>query len=126
MNLQLFYDNLLVGDIAAPLLHQGTWFGDFRQVVATQDSTLAQRVCDFIAFCREWHARLATQASCEASEFDQFSDLVRSGLWFTRDADGVAARIEEAPVFTDGEISWRLKNVESPGAMKTPPRNLNL
>ncbi len=114
MKLQLYYDGLLVGDIAAPLLHQGTWFGDFHQLVAAQDGQLAHRICDFIDFCREWHVRLKVGATCEASEFDQFSDLMRSGLWSTKDADGAATAIDEAPVFVTGEISWRLKPVESP------------
>src|SRR5262245_59276872 len=110
MKLQLYYDNLLVGGVGAPLLHQGTWFGDFHQVIAPQNGPLAQRICDFIAFCRGWHTRLDIGANCEASEFDQFSDLLRSGLWLTRNADGMAARIEEAPVFTSSAaISWRLK-----------------
>jgi hypothetical protein len=114
MKLQLYYDNLLVGEIAAPLLHQGTWSGDFLRVVAAQDGPLARRICDFITFCREWHVRLHAGTGCEASEFDQFSDLLRSGLWLTRDADGKAAMIEEAPVFISSEISWRLKAVETP------------
>src|SRR5215472_16073473 len=114
MKLQLYYDNLLVGSIAAPLLHQGTWSGAFHQVVAAQDGPLAQRICDFIAFCRAWHVRLRAQATCEAAEFEQFSDLLRSGLWLTRDPDGTTAAIEEAPVFISGEISWRLKTVQSP------------
>jgi hypothetical protein len=114
MKLQLYYDSLLIGDIAVPLLDQETWFGDFHQVVALQDGPLAQRICDFIVFCREWHVRLHAGVTCEASEFDQFSDLLRSGLWLTRNADGTAAKIEEAPVFINGQISWRLKTVESP------------
>lgn len=114
MKLQLYYDRLLIGDITAPFLHQGTWFGGFHQIIAAQDGPSAQRVCDFVVFCQAWHARLHDGANCEASEFDQFTDLLRSGLWFTRDAGGAAANIDEAPLFMDGEISWRLKPVESP------------
>ena len=109
MNLQLNYDDVPVGEIADPFYHQGTWFGCLHQIVAAQDGPLARRICDFIAFCREWSARIAVKAPCEASEFDQYSDVVQSGGWFTRDADGTIAKIEEAPVFTNGEISWRLK-----------------
>jgi hypothetical protein len=114
MKLQLFYDNLLVGDIAGAFLHQGTWFGEFHQVIAAQEGPVAQRVCAFIAFCHAWHARLREGAACEASEFDHFSDVLRSGLWLTRDSDGTAATIDEAPVFVDGEISWCLQLVEGP------------
>ena len=112
MKLQLYYDNLLVGDIAAAFLDQGTWFGDFRQAVTDQDGPLAHRICDFIAFCQEWHARLKAEAACEASEFEQFGDLLRSGLWSTKEGDSTTARIEDAPVFINGEISWRLRTEE--------------
>lgn len=112
MKLYLYCDNLLVGDITAPLYDQGTWFGGFSQRVVAQDGPLAHRVCDFITFCREWHGRLAAGATCEASEFDRFSDLLRSGRWSTRASDGTVARIEEAPVFVKAEVSWQVKPEE--------------
>jgi hypothetical protein len=112
MKLQLYYDTLLVGDITAPLLHQDIWIGQFHQVAAAQDGPLARRLCDFIAFCQEWHIRLQAGATCDASEFEQFSDLRSSGLWLIRNANGTAAQIEKAPVFINGEISWRLKTSE--------------
>ncbi len=113
MKLELYYDNLLVGDIAAPLLQQGAWFGDFLQVVDAQDGPLAQQICDFIAFSRNWHFRLGAGADCAASEFDEFNDLLRSGLWSTRAADGTVSRIEEVPVFVNDEVSWRLRPEEN-------------
>jgi hypothetical protein len=113
MNLQLNYDDLPVGEIADSFYHQGTWFGRFHQIVSPQDGPIACRICDFIAFCREWNARIAADAPFEASEFEQYSDVVQSGRWFTRDVEGTIAKIEEAPNFINGEISWRLKTEES-------------
>ncbi len=110
MKLQLYYDSLLVGDIAAPLLHQGTWFGDFHQVIAAGDGLLARRVCDFISFCQQCHLK----PNAKPSEFEQFSDLLRSGLWCTKGAAGPVGKIEEAPYFMNGEISWRLQRRENP------------
>lgn len=106
MRLDLFYGQVLVGEIADAFAHQGTWFGQFRQALADGDGPIARRVREYIAFSDEWHARMRAEQPHDASEFDAFREILASGLWHTRTADGVDSPIVDAPIFMEGEISW--------------------
>jgi hypothetical protein len=106
MNLQLHYDTVLVGEIEDVFCDQDTWYGKFGDSRCVGEGALEQRVCHFITFCRSWNARCQQELSHNASEFDQFTDLLSSGLWFTKDASGASSLIDQAPNFYDGEVSW--------------------
>jgi hypothetical protein len=44
----------------------------------------------------------------DAAEIDEYSDLLKSGLWSVKSAQGNLCQVAEAPVFChDGEVSWR-------------------
>ena len=102
----LFYDDAVIGTIDGAFVSDGTWFGDFHPASDDRSDDRLVRLREFIEFCREWHARLATD-DADASEFDRFADLISSGLWHVRMADGSDQKIFEAPVFIGNEISWR-------------------
>jgi hypothetical protein len=105
-DLRLRYGSVNVGDIGDAFCHQGTWFGTFQRKISGKCGPVEQRLCDFITFCEEWHARLRAGGVPDALEFDKFSDLLGSGLWQIEAPDGSLTPIEEAPVFAEGEVSW--------------------
>jgi hypothetical protein len=108
MNLQLYYDKILVGDAIDVFCHQGTWFGRFESRLDLGADIIHKRLHDFIVFCEDWHKRLAAGIGGDASEFDQFRDLLTSGLWLTLSSDAAISKIYQAPSFTGGELSWRI------------------
>ncbi|HWB04472.1 MAG TPA: hypothetical protein VG796_15700 [Verrucomicrobiales bacterium] len=108
MNLQLYYDRILVGDIMEAFCHQDTWFGTFKQSFFSQADDTGQRIGEFIAFCQVWNERCKTSENPDASEFDQFGDLLTSQRWFTKGSEGTSSEIDQAPNFFEEEISWQL------------------
>ena len=102
----LLYDQVVVGTVEGAFISDGTWFGEFFEEPQTGTDQSAKRVSEFIRFCREWHVRLAEGADHDAAEFDQFSDLLSSGLWKLKTPGGLEQTILEAPVFIGTEITW--------------------
>jgi hypothetical protein len=105
--MKLLYGEVVVGTIDGAFVSDGTWFGDFSPEPLTDGDRVNIRVSEFIEFCRKWHERLAAGADADASEFEQFSDLLTSGSWHVRAIDGSDQAIVEAPVFIGSEITWR-------------------
>lgn len=105
--MKLFYGHLVVGTIEEAFVSDGTWFGEFLPEPQAGREQAGIRVSEFIKFCQDWHDRLAKGADPDATEFEQFADLISSGLWHVRTTDGSDQAIVEAPVFTGTEITWR-------------------
>jgi hypothetical protein len=106
MILHLSYDTIPVGDISDPFCDQGTWFGDFHECIDPAAGPLHYRLHEFIRFCRHWNSECTAGTGGDASDFDQFSDLLKSQWWLTSPADGVPTRLDGPPNFWDDEISW--------------------
>jgi hypothetical protein len=106
---KLYYDSVLVGEIADPFEHQGTWFGNFTSQLPAAGTETQRRLTDFIAFCERWHQRLKAGDDPDASEFDAFGEVVRSDLWAVVDERGERVPVDEWPVFVEGEVSWAHK-----------------
>jgi hypothetical protein len=105
LNLQLWYGDVLVADLLGAKPHQGTWSAEYRQVVCPEQGPLHRRLCEFIVFCEEWHQRLRRRQDHAATEFDQYEDVIESGLWQVPCPDGTVLTIS-APGFVEGEASW--------------------
>jgi hypothetical protein len=105
--MKLLYGEVVVGTIDGAFVSDGSWFGDFLQEPVIDGDRVIIRVAEFIEFCKEWHERLAAGADADASEFEQFADLLSSGSWHMRAIDGSDRAIVEAPVFIGNEITWR-------------------
>jgi hypothetical protein len=109
LNLQLYYGSILVGDLNDVIVHQGTWFGHFRQIVASKMGRTEERLCDFIRFCHDFHVRLAEGKDPNAAEFDMYKDVLDSDLWHVPCRDGTVLKIKDGPLFIEGgEVSWIL------------------
>jgi len=87
-----------------------TWFGTLERTIRVEESPLATRLIEFMDFCIEWNTRSAAnpEKPPDASDFDQFNDVIQSGLWFTETKQGEKQPIVQSPVFfPGGEVSWR-------------------
>jgi hypothetical protein len=104
--MELRYGQIPIGTIIDEFLSDGTWFGRFHEAVVPDASPLHQRLHDYIAFSVEWHERLRSDLPAEATEFDQFGEMISSGAWQTLASDGSVALIAEAPVFVQDEVTW--------------------
>jgi hypothetical protein len=108
--LQLFCGSIKVGHIHDQFCSDETWFGRFEPSIKKEDGLQENRIMEFIHFSQLWNERVATNPSNppDASEFDQFNDLIATHPWFVESNDAKCAKIAEAPIFVKGEISWRL------------------
>jgi len=112
-DLKLYYGSLLVGTIRNAFQSDGTWYGttDLGPGVgsAAQGGELSREIAEYIRFTEEWNERVHRGEPADASEFDRYSNLLKSRQWSTRDEKGKVSHIAEAPVFfTGGEVSWQI------------------
>jgi hypothetical protein len=109
-NLRLWYGDVEVGQIKNAFLNDGMWYGTLELELSCQDRKLGRRINDYITFVEDWNERVRRADQADTSEFDRYSDLVKSGLWFTRNEEGAVSYIRETPIFFAGnELSWRNK-----------------
>jgi hypothetical protein len=111
-SLRLYLDDLHVADIQDAICISNTWFG-FYQSVIEKDATagLVRRILEFVEFSKDWNRRIKEQpeAPPDASEFDQFNDLIKSSRWSVESGEGKRSKIFEAPLFFGAhELSWRI------------------
>lgn len=104
--MELRYGQIHIGTITEEFLSDGTWFGRFQEAVVLDPSPLHKRLHEYIAFSVEWHERLRSGLSAGATEFDEFGEIISSGDWQTIGLGGSVARLPEAPVFIQEELTW--------------------
>jgi hypothetical protein len=108
-NVKLYYADLAVGTIRDPFHSDDTWYGHFDLDLSTQNEELARQTAEYIRFVGGWNERVRYNERADPDEFDQYFNLVKSGLWSTRDEKGNVMHITGAPVFFyGGEVSWRI------------------
>lgn len=110
--LQLWFGDVLVADLRNVFPHQGTWFAEYRQIVAQDQGRLQSRLCEFIQFCEEWHQRLARGDDPDAKEFAPFADIIESDEWRVPCPDGTEMLPAGGPIFVQGEVSWNHPEAE--------------
>ena len=104
----LICEALVVGRLENCSCDDDTWNGTIILTIEQHYGELAKRVLQFIKFCQEWNERVLQRLPSEASEFDEYSDLIKTGLWKTKEANGDVRYIVDAPVFfQSGEVSWK-------------------
>jgi len=106
LSLQLWYGNIFIAELLDAIVHQGTWFANYRQVVTREQGKQATRLCDYIAFCEKWHKRLKQGKNPGAKQFDHFKDVLYSSLWRVLCPDGSELTMAEGPTFVEGEACW--------------------
>lgn len=100
------YGQIHIGIITDEFLSDGTWFGRFLKAAVPDPSPLHKRLDDYIAFSVEWHERLRSDLPADATEFDEFGEIISSGEWQTLALGGGVAWIAEAPIFIQEEVTW--------------------
>jgi hypothetical protein len=95
----------VVGQIEQPFYSDNTGHGLFRPALGNSGDPTVRRLCEYIAFSEDWHARLKTEQPYSAAEWDEFRDVYDSGLWKTVTPDGTVCHIS-GPVFVEGEVTW--------------------
>jgi hypothetical protein len=95
-----------VADLLNVFPHQGTWFAQYRQVVAPGQGPLQDRLCDLIQFCEAWHERLERGEKPDAREIDRFKDVLESDAWRVPCPDGTELRMTYGPAFVQGDACW--------------------
>jgi len=104
----LIYDALVVGTLENCSRDDGTWNGTIVLTIDQHCGELASRVLQFIKFCQEWNERVLRNLPSKASDFNEYRDVVKNGLWKTKRANGDIQDIVDAPVFFQcGEVSWK-------------------
>ena len=106
LSVQLWYGDLLVAEVSNAIVHQGTWFGDYRPVISREQGKKASRVCDYISFDEKFHKRLKQGKNLNPDQFDPFKDVLYSGVWRVRFPDGGEMTLAEGPGFVAGEACW--------------------
>jgi hypothetical protein len=106
LSLQLWYGDLLVAEVSNVIVHQGTWFGDYKQVVTREQGKQATRLCDYIAFDGNWHKRLKHGKNPDQKQFEHFKDVLYSGMWRVKCPDGSELTMVEGPGFVAVEVCW--------------------
>jgi hypothetical protein len=106
LNLQLWFGDVLVAELINAFPHQGTWFAQYRQIVAPGQGPIQARLCAYIRFCEEWHERLDRGEDPDDREFGPFADIIESEAWRVPCPDGIELRMTQGPGFVRGEVSW--------------------
>lgn len=106
LNLQLWFGDILVADLLDVTTHQGTWFAVYHQILVPEQGPQQRRLCDFIAFCEEWHQRLKRGQNPDARQFDPYTDVIKTSTWRVSCPDGTELTMSGAPLFVEGEASW--------------------
>jgi hypothetical protein len=109
-SLDLYYGDCVIGHIRDVFYSDETWYGMFEKVRHSHENPLVDRILEFISFSEDWNGRVERnpQEPPDASAFGRYSDLLTSGLWLARSAEGDVWHIAEAPVFfPGGDVTWR-------------------
>ena len=120
-DVDLWYGAVRVGRVNDTYCSEATWYGSFKLALDPTVGPLEQRLLEYIDFCMTWHERLddwnewyrkerpnpPNSTEPDASEFDNYSDLLATRQWFTKSDDGSSSRIDAPVFFTATDITWR-------------------
>jgi hypothetical protein len=109
--MRLLFGNIHVADVQNVICTADTWFGFYERVIHENADGSASRILRFIEFSKDWNKRAKEQpkAPPDASEFDQFNDLIEGLRWSIESGDGKRSKILEAPLFFGAnELSWQI------------------
>lgn len=107
LELQLGYDDVLVAELRQVFPHQGTWFAPYELKIASGEGVLQDRLLEYIAFCEDFHRRIADGQDHDFAEFDRFGPVADAGSWRVPWPDGGSMPMEGRMWFADGQASWQ-------------------
>ena len=111
IDLELWYRSVRIGYLRDSSCSDATWYGQLELTLDPQAGKLERQLANYIQFSEEWIENAAMYE--DASAYDEYSELINSGEWFTIDPKGTVGKIHQAPVFFDGgEVSWSVVGEE--------------
>ena len=112
LELELWYDDLLVADLHQVFPHQGTWFAEYKLKIGRGEGTKQDQLLEYIAFCEDLHCRIANGQDHDIAEFDRFGRIADTGSWKVPLSDGGALPMEGRMWFAGGQASWQPPETE--------------
>jgi hypothetical protein len=110
--LELCYGPDVIGHVTDVFFSDQTWYGIFAKAQHAGDNPSSLEILNFISVCEDWNKRMeqSPDKPPSLSEFDRYSDLVNSELWYVRTTQGDRWHLVGAPVFLPGgDITWRTR-----------------
>jgi hypothetical protein len=106
LELTLWYGDLLVADLHDVFPHQGTWFAVYELRIRPGDGPRQDQLLSYIAFCKNFHRRIADGQDHDFAEFDAFGPIPDTSSW---KVSGTA--VDWLPMagrmwFMDDQASW--------------------
>jgi hypothetical protein len=107
LELQLFYDDILVADLHEVIAHQGTWFASYELRISSGEGVQQDRLLEYIASCEDFDRRIAQGEDRDFDEFDRYGVIAAASSWRVPRPDGGDFLMEGNMWFADGEVCWQ-------------------
>ena len=107
LELQLWYDDVLVADLHDVFPHQGTWFAPYELKIAPGKGALQDRLLEYIAFAEDFNRRIAEGQDHDFAEFDAFGPIADAESWRVPRPDGGVMPMAERMWFVGGQATWQ-------------------
>jgi hypothetical protein len=96
----------MVEDLFQMFQHQGTWFSGYTLRITRDQGELQSRLLAYIAFCEDFHRKIAEGQEHDFDAFDSFEVIPNCASWTARLPNGPSVPMEGRMWFADGEVSW--------------------
>lgn len=107
LNLTLWHNDLLVARLSNAFPHQGTWFANYSLAINGHVDAHAQRILEYIAFCKNFNCRIASGDDHDFDEFDRFQDVSECSQWRATLANDLIIPMEGQLGFIDDQVMWQ-------------------
>lgn len=109
---QLWFGSLFVADLHRMFPHQGTWFSEYDLRITNGQGELPDQLLAYIAFCEDFHRRIAGGRDHDFAAFDRFTPIPNCESWSARLPTGRCVPMEGILWFTDGDAIWQHPETE--------------
>src|SRR3954451_19465523 len=107
LELQLWYDDILVAELHQVFPHQGTWFAEYELKIVPGKAVLHDRLLEYIALSEDINRRIAQGLDHDFAEFDGFGAVADAESWRVPRPGGGIMPMEGRVSFFDGQACWQ-------------------
>ncbi len=107
LELELWYEDLLIAKLHDVCPHQGTWFAKCELKIAQGEGILQDSLLDYMAFSEEFDRRIAQGEEHDFSEFERFGSIASASSWNVPLADGSLMPMAGRMWFIAGQACWQ-------------------
>jgi hypothetical protein len=94
--------------------HQGTWFSEYDLLISGDQGELQAQLLAYIAFCEDFHRRVAEGRDHDFDEFERFNTIPDCESWSARLPSGRLVPMDGRMWFADGDANWQHPKTGSP------------